>query len=139
MKMKVVKKTEMFTIYVKSSGRFAVKDANKNWINAEEKVKILVENGFIKAFVPPVKKESDAEQEINEALAAEAPAEEVPAAEAPAAEAPAEEVPAAETPAEEVPAEEAPAEDVPEVETKPKSASKAKAKESPKAKPKTES
>ena len=112
MKMKVVKKTEMFTIYVKSSGRFAVKDANKNWINAEEKVKILVENGFIKAFVPPVKKESDVEQEINEA----------PAAEAPAAEAP---------------AEEAPAEDAPEEETKLKSASKAKAKESPKAKPKT--
>ena len=76
--MKVVKKTEMFTIYVKSSGRFAVKDANKNWINAEEKVKILVENGFIKAFVPPVKKESDVEQEINEAPAAEAPAEEAP-------------------------------------------------------------
>ena len=127
MKMKVVKKTEMFTIYVKSSGRFAVKDANKNWINAEEKVKILVENGFIKAFVPPVKKESDVEQEINEA----------PAAEAPAAEAPAEEAPAAEAPAEEVPAEEAPAEDAPEEETKLKSASKAKAKESPKAKPKT--
>ncbi|MEC7389406.1 MAG: hypothetical protein VX490_01285 [Pseudomonadota bacterium] len=105
--MKVVKKTEMFTIYVKSSGRFAVKDANKNWINAEEKVKILVENGFIKAFVPPVKKESDVEQEINEA------------------------------PAEEAPAEEAPAEDAPEEETKLKSASKAKAKESPKAKPKT--
>ena len=112
MKMKVVKKTEMFTIYVKSSGRFAVKDANKNWINAEEKVKILVENGFIKAFVPPVKKESDVEQEINEAPAEEAPAEEVPA-------------------------EEAPAEDAPEEETKLKSASKAKAKESPKAKPKT--
>ena len=107
MKMKVVKKTEMFTIYVKSSGRFAVKDANKNWINAEEKVKILVENGFIKAFVPPVKKESDVEQEINEA------------------------------PAEEASAEEAPAEDAPEEETKLKSASKAKAKESPKAKPKT--
>ena len=117
MKMKVVKKTEMFTIYVKSSGRFAVKDANKNWINAEEKVKILVENGFIKAFVPPVKKESDVEQEINEASAEEAPAEEAPAAEAPA--------------------EEAPAEDAPEEETKLKSASKAKAKESPKAKPKT--
>ena len=127
MKMKVVKKTEMFTIYVKSSGRFAVKDANKNWINAEEKVKILVENGFIKAFVPPVKKESDVEQEINEAPAEEAPAEEAPAAEAPAEEAP----------AEEAPAEEAPAEDAPEEETKLKSASKAKAKESPKAKPKT--
>ena len=127
MKMKVVKKTEMFTIYVKSSGRFAVKDANKNWINAEEKVKILVENGFIKAFVPPVKKESDVEQEINEAPAEEAPAEEAPAEEAPAAEAP----------AEEAPAEEAPAEDAPEEETKLKSASKAKAKESPKAKPKT--
>ena len=127
MKMKVVKKTEMFTIYVKSSGRFAVKDANKNWINAEEKVKILVENGFIKAFVPPVKKESDVEQEINEAPAEEAPAEEAPAEEAPAEEAP----------AEEAPAEEAPAEDAPEEETKLKSASKAKAKESPKAKPKT--
>ena len=127
MKMKVVKKTEMFTIYVKSSGRFAVKDANKNWINAEEKVKILVENGFIKAFVPPVKKESDVEQEINEAPAAEAPAAEAPAAEAPAEEAP----------AEEASAEEAPAEDAPEEETKLKSASKAKAKESPKAKPKT--
>ena len=76
--MKVVKKTEMFTIYVKSSGRFAVKDANKNWVNAEEKVKILVENGFIKAFVPPVKKESDVEQEINEAPAEEAPAEDAP-------------------------------------------------------------
>ena len=122
MKMKVVKKTEMFTIYVKSSGRFAVKDANKNWINAEEKVKILVENGFIKAFVPPVKKESDVEQEINEAPAAEAPEEEAPAEEAPA---------------EEASAEEAPAEDAPEEETKLKSASKAKAKESPKAKPKT--
>ena len=122
MKMKVVKKTEMFTIYVKSSGRFAVKDANKNWINAEEKVKILVENGFIKAFVPPVKKESDVEQEINEAPAEEAPAEEAPAEEAPA---------------EEASAEEAPAEDAPEEETKLKSASKAKAKESPKAKPKT--
>ena len=127
MKMKVVKKTEMFTIYVKSSGRFAVKDANKNWINAEEKVKILVENGFIKAFVPPVKKESDVEQEINEA----------PAAEAAAAEAAAEEAPAEEAPAEEAPAEEAPAEDAPEEETKLKSSSKAKAKESPKAKPKT--
>ncbi len=132
MKMKVVKKTEMFTIYVKSSGRFAVKDANKNWINAEEKVKILVENGFIKAFVPPVKKESDVEQEINEA-----PAEEAPAEEAPAEEAPAEEAPAAEAPAEEAPAEEAPAEEAPAEETKLKSASKAKAKESPKAKPKT--
>ena len=120
--MKVVKKTEMFTIYVKSSGRFAVKDANKNWINAEEKVKILVENGFIKAFVPPVKKESDVEPEINEAPAEEAPAEEAPAEEAPA---------------EEAPAAEAPAEDAPEEETKLKSASKAKAKESPKAKPKT--
>ena len=112
MKMKVVKKTEMFTIYVKSSGRFAVKDANKNWVNAEEKVKILVENGFIKAFVPPVKKESAVEQEINEAPAEEALAEEAPA-------------------------EEAPAEDAPEEETKLKSALKAKAKESPKAKPKT--
>ena len=107
MKMKVVKKTEMFTIYVKSSGRFAVKDANKNWINAEEKVTNVEENVFLQAFDPPEKKETDDEDQRKEA----------PAAEAPAAE--------------------APAEDAPEEETKLKSASKAKAKESPKAKPKT--
>ena len=55
--MKVVKKTKAYTIYKKASGRFAVKDADNMWINAEAKVKILVDDGFIKAFVPPVKEE----------------------------------------------------------------------------------
>jgi hypothetical protein len=52
--MKVIKKTKDYVVYQKSSGRYAVKDANKNWVNADEKVKILLAEKLIKAFVPPV-------------------------------------------------------------------------------------
>ena len=107
--MKVVKKTKAYTIYKKASGRFAVKDADNKWINAEAKVKILVDDGFIKAFVPPVKEE-----------VVETPAVEEVVVESPAAEAPAEEQTSEAPAAEEV------------VEAKPKTKAKAK----PKAKPK---
>ena len=40
--MKVIKKTKEYVVYQKASGRYAVKDANKNWVNADEKVKILL-------------------------------------------------------------------------------------------------
>ena len=39
--MKVVKKTKDYIIYQKGSGRYAVKGADKKWINAEEKIKRL--------------------------------------------------------------------------------------------------
>ncbi len=42
MAMKVVKRTDEFTIYQRGDERYAVKDANKTAVNGEEKVKILL-------------------------------------------------------------------------------------------------
>lgn len=91
MAMKLVKKTDEYTIFQRGDNRYAVQTANKQAVNGDDKTRILLEEGLIKAAMPA-------------APAEEAPAEE----EAPAAE---EEAPAAEEAAEEAPAEEAPAED----------------------------
>ena len=40
--MKVIKKTKEYVVYQKSSGRYAVKDANKQWVNADDKIAILL-------------------------------------------------------------------------------------------------
>ena len=50
--MKVVKRTKEYTVYQKSSGRYAVKDADKNWVNADAKITILLAEGLIKTAVP---------------------------------------------------------------------------------------
>ncbi|MAR58717.1 MAG: hypothetical protein CMK34_01730 [Porticoccaceae bacterium] len=50
--MKVIKKTKEYTIYQKSSGRYAVKDSDKNWVNADEKIKILLLNLNALGLVP---------------------------------------------------------------------------------------
>jgi hypothetical protein len=50
--VKVIKKTKEFTIYQKSSGRYGVRGVDKKWINAEEKVKILLGEGLIKPSSP---------------------------------------------------------------------------------------
>jgi len=95
--MKVLKKTDDYTVYQKRSGRYAVKGADKNWVNAEEKVKILVAEGFVKVAVaaePEPEVEEVAEEVVEEAAAEEeAPAEEEASVEeeAPVEEAPAEE------------------------------------------------
>ena len=126
--MKVIKKTKDYIIYQKSSGRYAIKNADKNWVNADEKIKILLAEKLIKTVAPapaPKKTEEAPAAPVEEA----AVAEEAPAEEAPAEEAPAEEAPAEEAPAEEAPAEEAPAE-------KPKAKAKAKPKAKAKAAPK---
>ena len=97
--MKVIKKTKEYTIYQKSSGRYAVKDSDKNWVNADEKIKILLAEALIKAVMP------------SESSPEEAPVEELPAEEASVEEAPASEAPVEEARAEEASVEEAPAED----------------------------
>jgi hypothetical protein len=131
--MKVIKKTKDYVIYQKGSGRYAIKDADKNWVNADEKIKILLAEKLVKTVAPvpaPKKSEEAPVAPVDEApVAEEAPAEEAPVEEAPVAkEAPAEEAPVEEAPvAEEAPAEEAPAE---------KSKAKAKAKPKAKAAPK---
>ncbi len=74
MAMKIVKKTAEYTIFQRGDERYAVKDANKAPVNGEEKVRILVEEGLVKAALPKV--EEPAEEAAEEAAAEEAPAEE---------------------------------------------------------------
>lgn len=101
--MKVLKKTDDYTVYQKRSGRYAVIGADNNPINGDDKVKILVAEGLVKQAVAAPEPEVVEEAVVEEPAAEEAPAPEV--AEEPAAE---------EAPAEEAPAEEAPAEKEPE-------------------------
>ena len=69
--MKVVKKTSEYTITQRRDNRYAVVDSNKNPINGEEKVKILLAEELIKLSVAAPAPEPEAE---------EAPAEEGEAA-----------------------------------------------------------
>lgn len=72
MTMKLVKKTEQYSIYQRRDERYAVKDANKKPVNGEAKSKILLEEDLIKAMVPAKPAvEASGEQE---SAAAEAPA-----------------------------------------------------------------
>lgn len=100
MAMKVVKKTDNYTIYSRRDGRYAVTGSDRKPVNGEDKVRILVEEGLLKVAAPAPK----AEPEPEAAAETEAPAEE--------AEAQAEAEPAAEAeaPAEAEGGEEAPAE-----------------------------
>ena len=100
MAMTLVKKTAEYSIFKRKDGRFAVKAANKDAINGDEKARILSEEGLITVAVAaaPVEEapaeEEAAAEEVVEAAVEEAPAEEAPAEEAPVEEAPAEEAPA---------------------------------------------
>ena len=82
--MKVIKKTDDYTVYQKRSGRYAVKGTDKKWVNAEDKVKILLAEGLIKVATPaepePEAVEEVAEEATAEEIVEEA-AEEVPSAE----------------------------------------------------------
>ena len=102
MAMKLVKKTDEYSIYLRGDKRYAVEDARKQPVNGEEKVRILVAEELVKVAVPPKKEEPVAE----EAAAEEAPAEEAAEVEASADEVVADEAAPEEAPAEEVSAEE---------------------------------
>jgi len=64
--MKEIKSVGEYKIYEKKSGRYAIKDVNKKFINGEEKTKILVSAGLITVPEPkpaPVEQvEEDASQ-----------------------------------------------------------------------------
>lgn len=92
--MKTIKKTADYTIYQKRNERYAVKGADKQWVNGEEKAKILLAEELIKlsAAAPA---EEPVEEVAEEAPAEEATEEEAPAEEEPSAET--EEEPSAET------------------------------------------
>ncbi|MEP0203328.1 MAG: hypothetical protein ABJ084_03195 [Halioglobus sp.] len=81
MAMKLVKKTDDYSIYQRGDKRYAVEDASKSAVNGEEKVRILVEEGLItvsvaaepEAAVEEVAEEAAAEEETVEEAAEEAP------------------------------------------------------------------
>ncbi len=62
--MKVIKKAKDYTIYQKRSGRYAMQDSERNWINSEAKVEILTSEGLIK--ITSVSKTVPEKSEIEE-------------------------------------------------------------------------
>ena len=63
MAMKLVKKTDEYSIYLRGDKRYAVEDARKKPVNGEEKVRILVAEALVKVSVPAKKEEPVAEAE----------------------------------------------------------------------------
>ena len=61
--MKVVKKTDEYTIFEKRNGRLAVKTADRKWVNGDDKVKILVDEKLLKVTLPQPKAEEPEEAE----------------------------------------------------------------------------
>ena len=83
--MKTIKKTAEYTIYQKRNNRYAVKGANANWLNGEEKVAILLAENLIKLTqptTPEVEAEApvDTAEETAEEASEEASAEGEPSA-----------------------------------------------------------
>ena len=56
--MEVVKETKDYTILKKRSGKYGVRSRN-TWVNGDEKIKILLAEGLIKAAAPKAKEESE--------------------------------------------------------------------------------
>ena len=75
--MKVVKRTADYTVYQKRSERYAVQGADKAWINGDDKVKILLDEGLVKVVLAkPPEPEAPADET---AADADAPAEDAAA------------------------------------------------------------
>jgi hypothetical protein len=76
MAMKLVKKTEKYSIYKRGDERYAVMSTGKQSVNGEAKTQILLEEGLIKAMVPAKPAiEVSAEQAPPDAKDAEEPTE----------------------------------------------------------------
>lgn len=76
--MKTAKKTAEYTIFSRKDGRYAVKNAAKQWVNGEEKVAILQKEKLLSApkAKPKAQEEApEAEQQAAEENATEAEAE----------------------------------------------------------------
>lgn len=71
--MKVVKKTDDYTILQRRDNRYAVVDNNKKPVNGEDKVKILVAEELLKVTLPaPKEEEAPAEEAAAEETAEDA-------------------------------------------------------------------
>ena len=72
--MKEIKSVGDKTIFEKKSGRYAVKDANKHFVNGDDKAKILADAGLITIPEPkaaPVEEVAEQAQEESEAATEE--------------------------------------------------------------------
>lgn len=61
--MELVKKTNEYSVFKKKNGRYGVKGAKNKWINGDEKIKILLKEGLIKAPAPKKAPEPEAATE----------------------------------------------------------------------------
>ena len=88
--MKVITKTDEYTIYQKRSERYAIKNAQRHWINGDEKVAILLKHKLVaqaKGKSPEAEPAEEASAEdATETAAAETAAAETAPAETAAAE-----------------------------------------------------
>lgn len=50
--MEIVKKTEEYQIVKKRNGRYGVRRADRKWVTGEDKMKILIAEGLVKAPEP---------------------------------------------------------------------------------------
>ena len=57
--MQVAKKTAECTVYKRADGRYAVKGKDKIFINGDDKVKILIEEGFLTAPAPKAEERAE--------------------------------------------------------------------------------
>ncbi|MGB1192493.1 MAG: hypothetical protein ACPG3T_06180 [Pseudomonadales bacterium] len=74
--MKAIKKTAEYTIYQKRNNRYAVKGANAQWLNGDDKVKVLLAEALIKLSVAaPAEAPAEEEAPAEDTAAEDAPAE----------------------------------------------------------------
>ena len=84
--VKVVAKTDEYTIYQRRDERFAVQNSERSWVNGDAKVAILVEHKLIDVAAPKLAPEPEPEPEAELALEPEpAPEPELEAAPEPVA------------------------------------------------------
>ena len=76
--MKTIKKTAEYTIYQKRNNRYAVKGANANWLNGEDKVAILLAENLIKLTQPVAPEVEEAPTETATEMSDETSAEAEP-------------------------------------------------------------
>lgn len=70
--MKTVKKTAEYTIFQRNDERYAIKRANRTWINGDDKVAILLAENLMKKPEPkPAEPEAPAEEAAEGEPAAE--------------------------------------------------------------------
>jgi hypothetical protein len=50
--MKLVKKTEQYSIYKRGDERYAVMNARKQFVNGDSKTQILLDEGLVKKMIP---------------------------------------------------------------------------------------